>query len=72
MVLAKEDGFISMYLSILHALDWDANREIYQTRLGRLFGYDPEDCEEFARKWTPEFCQCSKCVGVLNANPEVR
>ncbi len=75
IVLSREYGIISAYLSLLNnKRNWwtDEGRRSSQVRLGQLFGYELEDSREFANNWTPEFCQCSKCVGVANANPEVK
>jgi hypothetical protein len=71
VVVAKDYRTIVEYLEILHSTQWDTARARLQYRLGRLFGYDADSCHEFSASWTPEYCQCSKCVGVDNCNPEV-
>lgn len=70
LVLSRDYGKIHAYLDRLHnASRWstDDERGRSQIQLGLLFGYRLSDCEQYAREWTPEFCQCSKCVGVHRA-----
>jgi hypothetical protein len=72
VAVAWTPDVINEYLGILHAADWPGNRQAYQVRLGVLFGYPREECETFAAEWSPDYCQCSKCVGIADSNPSIK
>lgn len=62
VVLSKGVGPLTQYLSVLNG-DWSgARRQCNQYKLGKLFGYTDSECQVFIEDWTPEYCQCSKCV----------
>lgn len=68
LVLSRDANAVGDYIKLLHnAGIWSVAARAARITLGHAFGYDSEDIERFAREWTPEFCQCSKCVGVHRA-----
>lgn len=67
-VLAWKRETIERYLNLLHEFrSWSQWPKIMRAKLGRMFGYTFKEVAEFNSKWTPEFCQCSKCVGIKRA-----
>ena len=68
LVLSYDHDNIRTYLRILNSkLAWVHDRFDAQLQLGLLFGYDRASCLDYAKDWTPDFCKCSKCVGVIAA-----
>ena len=62
LVLVNDTRVLSDYMRIMH--NPVMKREARQYELGLLFGYDHADVAQYVRDWSPDFCQCSKCVGV--------
>ncbi len=59
---------IQRYIETLHDDNlWDWHPDKARRRLGKMFGYLPGEISTFVANWTPEYCMCSKCVGVKRA-----
>ena len=67
-VVLGEQGIITEYLHVLHNdVMWMSFPDAGREHLGKMFGYLPGEIRTFVANWTPEYCMCSKCVGVKRA-----
>jgi hypothetical protein len=65
IVLAHDVADICEYFEHLNdAGAWELDRASMQRQLGIMFGYSDADVAEYAANWTPDYCQCSKCIGI--------